>query len=250
MIELARRVVLHSGERAALRAKYQDACQVCGRVTRLGGDETYAEVHALDPPGAEEPDEAPMTRCVVLCPDHHALFDLGVMAIDPDDLKLHCADRRDRFEGRPLAARLHELSTEALRAAWKVRVEPPTSDDGAPRLQEIPAFVEFLLAAAVDEDEEAGFERYLSVIPGGRELASAGREAHRKFAWAQLRRRAEAYLDGRDPKTFQIVSVQPSEITPQTPKVRVMLAGRGRNPAPLAIERRADGNLWLAFMGL
>jgi len=250
MVEVRRRVVVHSAERLALRATYGDACQVCGRVTRVGADETYAEVHALDPPGCEEPDELAMTHGVVLCPEHHALFDLGAMAIDPDSLTLHGADRRDRFEGHALAESRHTLSTEALRAAWKARTEPPTSDDGTPRLEEVPAFVEFLFAAAVDKDEEAGFERYLSLIPGGRALASAGREAHRKFAWAQLRRRAENYLEGGDPKTFRIVGMQPSEITPQTAKVRVMLACRGRNPAPIAAERAPDGSWTLAFMGL
>lgn len=250
MIELRQRQVVDTSERRALRERYGDACQVCGRVTRLSAEQTYAEVHTLDAPGGEEPEDAAMTRCVVLCPEHHALFDHGVMALDPDALTIHGADRRDRFEGRPLARKEHDLSAEALRVAWKARVEPPENDDGTPRLHDVPAFVEYLFAAAVDADEEAGFERYLSLVPGGRDLASAGRESHRKFAWAQLRRRAENYLVERAPGSFRIVGTQPAEITPQTAKVRVMLACRGRNPAPLTIERGADGAWWLAFMGL
>lgn len=250
MSELRRRLVLDTPERRALRERYGDTCQVCGRVTRLGADRTYAEVHALDAPGGEEPEDGLPARWLVLCPEHHALFDYGVLALDPDTLTVHGADRRDRFEGRPLARKEHDLSTEALRAAWKARVEPPESDEGAPRLEDIAAFVEYLFGAAVDADEEAGFERYLSLVPGGRALASAGRESHRKFAWAQLRRRAEAYLVDRVPTSFQIIQTQPETVTPQTTKVRVMLACRGRNPAPLSLERGADGAWSLAFMGL
>lgn len=250
-IRLRRRVVVHSDVRDALRRTYGDACQVCGRVTQLTADETYAEVHAIGSAPDAEPEDAGQGRCVVLCPEHHALFDAGAMALHPDSLTLHAAHRRNRFDGRALAHGKHALSTEALRAAWKQRVEPPEDDpDGMPRLRTIDAFLEYLFAAAVNPDEEAGFERYLFLVPGGRDLASAGRESHRKFAWAQLRRRTPAYLTDDDPTSFEIFQMQPAQVTDDTNVVRVMVSCRGRNPAPIRVERDEHGFWWLGFLGL
>lgn len=59
-------------------------CQVCGTVLiiRDGG---YAETHHVKPLGHDGLDTE--TNMLVLCPNHHVLFDYGEIAISPEDHK-------------------------------------------------------------------------------------------------------------------------------------------------------------------
>jgi len=49
------------------------------------GKSWYAEVHHLKPLGQDGPDTD--ANMLVLCPNHHVLFDYGVIAINPEDTK-------------------------------------------------------------------------------------------------------------------------------------------------------------------
>lgn len=62
------------------------ACQVCGTVLETPAG-TYAEAAHVRPLGAphDGPDAADNILC--LCPNHHALFDLGGFTIE-DDLRI------------------------------------------------------------------------------------------------------------------------------------------------------------------
>lgn len=57
-------------------------CQVCGLVLVISG-KGYAEAHHLKPLGQDGPDIK--SNILVLCPNHHVLFDGGAIAIDPHE---------------------------------------------------------------------------------------------------------------------------------------------------------------------
>lgn len=57
-------------------------CQVCGTTLTVRG-RGYAETHHVKPLGHEGPDTE--TNMLVLCPNHHVLFDYGEIAISPKD---------------------------------------------------------------------------------------------------------------------------------------------------------------------
>ena len=57
-------------------------CQVCG-IKLPAGNSWYAEVHHLKPLGHDGPDTE--SNMLVLCPNHHVLFDYGAIAIHPEN---------------------------------------------------------------------------------------------------------------------------------------------------------------------
>jgi predicted restriction endonuclease len=66
----------------AVKTQRNYECQVCG-VKLPMGNTWYAEVHHLKPLGHDGPDiEANM---LVLCPNHHVLFDYGAIAVHPEN---------------------------------------------------------------------------------------------------------------------------------------------------------------------
>ncbi|MUT66152.1 HNH endonuclease [Paenibacillus sp. NEAU-GSW1] len=58
-------------------------CQICGLQIKTKGDGYYSEGHHIQPLGNdhEGPDEE--GNIIILCPNHHQEFDLGVIAIEP-----------------------------------------------------------------------------------------------------------------------------------------------------------------------
>ncbi|MCK4436454.1 HNH endonuclease [bacterium] len=57
-------------------------CQVCGTTLIIKG-KGYAETHHVKPLGQEGPDIE--SNMLVLCPNHHILFDYGEIAVSPED---------------------------------------------------------------------------------------------------------------------------------------------------------------------
>lgn len=72
------RIVRDTAISAALKSKYGFKCQVCGITLRFGDGQRYIEVHHLRPLGRPHDGPDVESNMLVLCPNHHALFDLGV----------------------------------------------------------------------------------------------------------------------------------------------------------------------------
>lgn len=71
-----------------LKSLYNDRCQICGARLASGDGTGYSEVHHIRPLGT--PHEGPdrLENMLVLCPNHHADFDNGVIRVDLDDLSI------------------------------------------------------------------------------------------------------------------------------------------------------------------
>ncbi len=78
------RIVRDTAAAIALKYKYDFQCQICGIALHYGTDKRYAEVHHLRPLG--QPHDGPdlESNMLVLCPNHHALFDLNVPRFKSD----------------------------------------------------------------------------------------------------------------------------------------------------------------------
>lgn len=97
-----------------LKQKYDHRCQVCGERRQRGEDEPYAEGHHLHPLGDSPPGVDHESNILVLCPNHHADFDYGVIEVDPETYELSHA-YEDRLNGRQLMVKDdHEISTEYI----------------------------------------------------------------------------------------------------------------------------------------
>lgn len=73
-----------------LKNHYQDKCQICGEAIEISKGEFVSEVHHIQPLGAHDGADV-IENMIVLCPNHHAMFDRGAITIDLDKkLVLHC----------------------------------------------------------------------------------------------------------------------------------------------------------------
>jgi 5-methylcytosine-specific restriction endonuclease McrA len=66
----------------ALKKKYGFACQVCGLKIQLPRGEAYIEVHHIRPLGGGHNGTDMESNMIVLCPNHHAMFDYGIPLFD------------------------------------------------------------------------------------------------------------------------------------------------------------------------
>lgn len=83
-----------------LKALYKNKCQVCGKTIDLGNGIMYSEVHHIQPLGNQHNGVDNKSNMLVLCPNHHKMFDLGILSIDPIDsrtlLHINCNDNLDK----------------------------------------------------------------------------------------------------------------------------------------------------------
>lgn len=71
-----------------LKRLYDHHCQVCGMQLQKGIDEPYAEGHHLQPLGASPPGPDVEENILILCPNHHADFDYGMIRVDLDSKRI------------------------------------------------------------------------------------------------------------------------------------------------------------------
>jgi hypothetical protein len=98
-----------------LKSLYDDRCQLCSARLASSDGTGYSEVHHLQPLGAPHDGVDAVGNMLVLCPNHHADFDNGVVRVDTGDLSVeHPYD--SAVDGDTITtASDHELSASALR---------------------------------------------------------------------------------------------------------------------------------------
>lgn len=82
------RVVRNTTLAKDLKELYNHHCQVCGEQRKRAPDEPYAEAHHVKPLGGSPPGPDVEENIIVLCPDHHADFDYGMIEVDPDSFEI------------------------------------------------------------------------------------------------------------------------------------------------------------------
>lgn len=82
------RVVRNTSLVDDLKSRYGHQCQVCGSRRFRTPEEPYAEGHHLQPLGHPHDGPDVASNLLVLCPNHHADFDYGMIELDPDTYRI------------------------------------------------------------------------------------------------------------------------------------------------------------------
>ncbi len=72
------RVIRDTATARALKSLYEFRCQICGTRFEISHDTFYAEVHHVRPLGGGHNGLDTTTNMLVLCPNHHAMFDFRI----------------------------------------------------------------------------------------------------------------------------------------------------------------------------
>jgi len=73
---------------AEIKRRYKSICQACRIPVPISTNRDYAEAHHLWPIGSPHFGPDVPGNIVVVCPNHHAMFDRGAITIDPTTLKV------------------------------------------------------------------------------------------------------------------------------------------------------------------
>jgi len=69
-----------------IKREYKNICQVCEISLNISKNSYYSEAHHIKPLGQGHNGPDVKENLIVLCPNHHAEFDYGAIAIEPDTL--------------------------------------------------------------------------------------------------------------------------------------------------------------------
>lgn len=89
-----------------LKSLYKNRCQICGLVLGSKNSE-YSEAHHIKPLGDPHNGSDNKENIIILCPNHHAEFDYGYIALDPNSLKVIHVDPNNQFNGYKLRLYAH-----------------------------------------------------------------------------------------------------------------------------------------------
>ncbi|MCH8241794.1 MAG: hypothetical protein IH897_04175, partial [Planctomycetes bacterium] len=100
---------------AEIKRRYGNLCQACREPVLLTHETYYAEAHHLRPLGAPHLGPDVLGNIVVLCPNHHVMFDRGVASSVPDTLALtHIVDEAFSSNARLYLEPWHVLKRRHL----------------------------------------------------------------------------------------------------------------------------------------
>jgi 5-methylcytosine-specific restriction protein A len=108
------RIVRNTELGRELKEQYQYHCQLCGEAKHRSPLEHYAEVHHIKPLGRPHggPDEK--SNMLVLCPNHHADFDHGLVHVDLETLEVTHATDEAVSGGELLRKDDHTINKDVL----------------------------------------------------------------------------------------------------------------------------------------
>lgn len=70
-----------------IKALHKNICQMCDQTVILKNGETYAEAHHIQPLGTPHNGPDVAENIVVLCPNHHVMFDYGAIPLEIKKLR-------------------------------------------------------------------------------------------------------------------------------------------------------------------
>ena len=108
------RVIRDSALSRFVKSLYLYRCQICRFTFRLDGGRRYAETHHIRPLGWKHHGIDKETNMIVLCPNHHAMMDLGAIAVHPDLLTVIASETFSSEHQKPLSLSSHSIDKEFL----------------------------------------------------------------------------------------------------------------------------------------
>jgi hypothetical protein len=111
------RVVRDTTQSKIVKELYAYKCQVCGWTAyspRLK-NRWYCEAHHVQPLGRKYGGPDHSSNILAVCPTHHCMLDLGILAIEPTNLKILSANSKDPVANQTLTLKLeHGLNQKYL----------------------------------------------------------------------------------------------------------------------------------------
>ena len=83
---LTYRVLRDTSLARKIKALHRNKCQICRKTIEFGNGESYAEAHHIIPLGKPHNGPDIAENIIVLCPNHHALCDLGGITLSLDTI--------------------------------------------------------------------------------------------------------------------------------------------------------------------
>lgn len=65
-----------------IKTMYNHTCQICGEQIQVGLEEYMSEAHHIKPLGSKHSGADVLGNLIVVCPNHHVMFDRGAITID------------------------------------------------------------------------------------------------------------------------------------------------------------------------
>ena len=108
------RIIRDSALSRFLKALYSYQCQICRFSFRLPSGSRYAETHHVIPLGSGHRGIDNQSNMLVVCPNHHAMMDYGVIAVHPDTMIVLSTEVRGPIYNFPLRLLRHPIDREFL----------------------------------------------------------------------------------------------------------------------------------------
>lgn len=112
------RVIRDTSQSRIVKELYSYKCQICGwtvcspRLKNLW----YCEAHHVQPLGKRYKGPDHVSNILALCPTHHCMMDLGVLAVEPSTLRVLSIDKQEASKGQVITLRReHGLNQKYLR---------------------------------------------------------------------------------------------------------------------------------------
>lgn len=71
-----------------VKALHHSKCQICGSTIQLPDGRAYSEAHHIIPLGTPHKGPDTPSNIIVVCPNHHAMLDLGCMNLASDEITM------------------------------------------------------------------------------------------------------------------------------------------------------------------
>ena len=84
-----------------LKGFYENSCQICNNQLDIGDDEFYSEVHHIQPLGKHNGPDI-IENMIVLCPNHHIMFDKGSITVDLNTCKVFHVNKKHEINGKSI----------------------------------------------------------------------------------------------------------------------------------------------------
>jgi hypothetical protein len=97
----------------SIKRLYENTCQVCGKRRLKNDDEGHSNVYHLKPLADDGPDVP--ENVVVVCPNHHADFENGMLRVDPETLEIDHEYESDVSGSKLLLEDEHDVEPEYLK---------------------------------------------------------------------------------------------------------------------------------------
>jgi hypothetical protein len=103
-----------------IKEEFDFKCAVCGQQISLPNGKYYAEAHHVKPLGAGHDGPDTKDNIIVLCPNHHAEFDYGVIGVDPTSGLISHKNIYDAWHGKEPTYPLKYLSKDFILYHYRI----------------------------------------------------------------------------------------------------------------------------------